>query len=153
PPRAAAADRFQGRSGDGEGAEDRGHGNRRDRDQLDRQTLRAEPAAVAGDDHQGRDDPGGEPTEESAEADVGGAEAEGEVEQEDHPDRGGDRVEATTAGDHEGGAEDAEDRSRGADRERVGTEQERPERAAEERGEVDGEEARRADRGLQQATE
>ena len=62
-------------------------------------------------------------------------------------------VHAAAAGDHEGGAEDAEDRARGADRERVRVEQQRAEGAGEERGEVEGDEARRADRRLQQPAE
>ena len=66
----------------------------------------------------------------------------------------GDRVEPAAAGDHEGGAEEAEDRARGAERERVRVgQQERAEGAGEQRGEVEGDEARRADRRLQQPAE
>ena len=41
--------------------------------------------------------------------------------QQDHAELGGEGVEAAAAGDHEGGAEEAEDRARGADRELGGS--------------------------------
>ena len=76
-----------------------------------------------------------------------------EVEHEHDPDRCGEVVDAAMAGDHEGRAEDPEHRARGADGERIGAEQERAERAGEQRGEVEGDEARRADSRLEDAAE
>jgi hypothetical protein len=58
----------------------------------------------------------------AAEADAGRADADEEVEQDQDADRGGKRVKPSTAGDHEGGCEDPENRARGTNRERVGVE-------------------------------
>ena len=79
------------------------------------------------------DQAGREAAEVAAEADVSAPpKLKARLIREDRPDRGGDGVEAAATGDHEGRAEDAEDRAGSADRQGVGTEQQRPEGAAEE---------------------
>ena len=84
---------------------------------------------------------------------IPGAEGEPEVDQEDDPELRGEGVEAAAAGDHEGGGEEAEDRAEAPTvTVRIG-EGDRAEGACEERGEVEGDETGRADRGLEQFAE
>src|SRR4029077_21096918 len=88
-----------------------------------------------------------------AEADVWAADADRQVENQDHSDRRGDSIDPTPTGDHKRRTEDAEDRPRCTDRERIGAQQKSPERTAEQSGDVHGDEAGGANPRLKQPAE
>ncbi len=86
-------------------------------------------------------------------ADPGNAEREDEVEDHVEADLRGELLEAAVPRHDERRRHEAEDRARRSHRGLVGVQQQGAERAREERDEVDGDEAGRADRGLEQRAE
>ncbi len=89
----------------------------------------------------------------AADRDAGNQERDPEVQHQRDAEAGLHRVDAARAHREDRRAHRPEDRARGADRDRVGRQQQRTERAADQRHEVDDPEAQLADRGLHQRAE
>ena len=91
-----------------------------------------------------------QPADVPADRDAGDGEREHEVDQDQRADAGLERVDATRPHGHERGPHQAEHRSRGADRDRVVVEDQRQERAAEQRHHVEHAEPPPLHRGFEQ---
>ena len=89
----------------------------------------------------------------AADADPGHPEGEDQVDDDEDADLPDELLDAAMAGDDERGRHEAEDRARGADGELRRAQQQGAEGPGQQGDEVDAEEARRADRRLEQGAE
>jgi voltage-gated sodium channel len=137
------------RSGDGDGADD---GRRREH-HARRVAERPRAPAVGEVERHADQRPADEAADVAADGDVADRQGEDQVEDDQRPDAGLERVDPPRAQLDRRRAHEPEDRARGADRGHVGLDEQRPERAAQQRRQVKRGEAQGAQRGLEHLPE